>query len=54
MQIWKIFELIFANFWDNFTFEVMYLKFYIHVTDPHVLLCQNDTENISRQTGLIL
>lgn len=45
-------ELIFANFCDNFTFEVMYLKFCI--TDPHVLLCQNDTEYISRQTRLIL
>lgn len=44
-------EFFEAKFCNNFTFEAMYLKF--EITDPHVLLCQNDTEYICRQTGLI-
>lgn len=47
-----MYEFFEAKCGENFTFEAIYLKF--DITDPHVLFCQSDTENISRKTGLIL
>lgn len=42
----KLFE---AKLCERFTFDALYLKF--DIIGPHVLVCQNKTEYISKHNG---
>lgn len=47
--IYQSLDFLKSNWHILFSFVALYLKF--DITDPYVMLCQNDTEYLSRQPG---